>query len=390
MSASGATLTARRSQGATRDRERSWLPGLAVALGLLLLAFPTFPVIAFGLWWNSNTVSHNFIHRTFCRNRLAHSIFSTYLTLLLGYPHSIWEARHLAHHGGRKAGVALTSLTGQMKLELALVLALWAGLAMFFTQFLIYVYLPGFVVGMILCRVHGRFEHIKGETVSHYGTIYNFLFLNDGYHAEHHLRPNLHWTELPGTRDVNANGSRWPAVLRWIEDLHRVLRDRLSVSSHLCRLERIVLHSSFLQKFVLARHEQAFRKLLGHLPANASRIGIVGGGLFPRTALVMRRLLPRLQLVLIDCSAANLATASRILGDGIETRHEMFDAQTATDGPDCIDALIIPLALVGDRKTLYARPPAASVFVHDWIWNRRGKSAIVSFFLLKRINLVTK
>jgi hypothetical protein len=27
--------------------------------------------------------------------------------------------------------------------------------------------------------------------------------------------------------------------------------------------------------------------------------------------------------------------------------------------------------------------------VHDWLWHRRGTSAIVSIFLLKRLNLVT-
>ena len=34
---------------------------LAVAHGLLVLALPVLPVIALGVWWNSNTISHNFI-----------------------------------------------------------------------------------------------------------------------------------------------------------------------------------------------------------------------------------------------------------------------------------------------------------------------------------------
>ena len=42
----------------------------------------------------------------------------------------------------------------------------------------------------------------------------------------------------------------------------------------------------------------------------------------------------------------------------------------------------------GDRRAIYARPPAPIVLVHDWIWRRRGESRIVSLALLKRINLV--
>src|SRR5712691_7016852 len=43
--------------------------GLAVVHGLLLLVAPFAPVIALGLWWNSNTISHNFIHKPFFRSR---------------------------------------------------------------------------------------------------------------------------------------------------------------------------------------------------------------------------------------------------------------------------------------------------------------------------------
>lgn len=380
MSASGATLTARRSQDAIRDRAWPLLPGLAVAHGLVLLAFPTLPVIAVGLWWNSNTISHNFIHRSFFRSRFARSIFSIYLTLLLGYPQSIWEARHLAHHGGRTQHIALSKLSLQMRLELMAVISLWLGLGIYSLQFLLYVYLPGFLLGMLLCKIHGYYEHVTGGTLSYYGSIYNFVFLNDGYHVEHHARPNVHWSELSGLRDKNAPESKFPAVLRWIERL-------MSVSEHLCRLERIVLHSPLLQGFVLSRHERAFKRLLHQLPFTPSTIGIVGGGLYPRTALVMQRLLPESKLVLIDCSLNNLATARQFLGDGIETRHQLFGAQSTPDG---VDALIIPLALVGERKTLYTRPPVPAVFVHDWIWNQRGRSAVVSLFLLKRLNLVLK
>src|SRR5262249_44575255 len=42
-----------------------FLVALAAAHALVLLAVPVMPVIALGVWWNSNTISHNFIHRPF-------------------------------------------------------------------------------------------------------------------------------------------------------------------------------------------------------------------------------------------------------------------------------------------------------------------------------------
>jgi len=57
---------------------------------------------------------------------------------------------------------------------------------------------------------------------------------------------------------------------------------------------------------------------------------------------------------------------------------------------DGCDLLIVPLAFDGDRPAIYARPPAAAVIVHDWIWRRRGVGCVVSIALLKRINLVRR
>src|SRR4030095_23697 len=81
---------------------------------------------------------------------------------------------------------------------------------------------------------------------------------------------------------------------------------------NLCALERLVLRSPALQRFVLERHERAFRILLSELPA-VSSVGIVGGGLFPRTALILRRLYPEARVVMIDQSEGNLAIAREFL-----------------------------------------------------------------------------
>jgi len=49
---------------------------------------------------------------------------------------------------------------------------------------------------------------------------------------------------------------------------------------------------------------------------------------------------------------------------------------------------VIPLSFKGRRETIYRNPPAPAILIHDWIWAKRGKSAVVSLLLLKRLNLV--
>src|SRR5712691_890791 len=99
---------------------------LAVAHAVLLFTIPTAPVIALGLWWNSNTISHNFIHRPFFRRRWANLLFSAYLSVLLGIPQSLWRDRHLAHHAGVKRRPRLSA---RLAFETALVVSLWVAIA---------------------------------------------------------------------------------------------------------------------------------------------------------------------------------------------------------------------------------------------------------------------
>src|SRR5438093_10600605 len=82
----------------------------AGAHGLVLLLWPSMLLIALGLWWCANTVSHNFIHLPFFRSRSANSAFSVYLSLLLGLPQTFWRQRHLAHHAEHKCSLRMTSL----------------------------------------------------------------------------------------------------------------------------------------------------------------------------------------------------------------------------------------------------------------------------------------
>jgi fatty acid desaturase len=345
---------------------------LAIAQACVLAIVPSVPFIAVGLWWNANTVSHNFIHRPFFRSRGANAAFSAFLSVVLGVPQRLWRARHLAHHAELAGGVARVRWTPAMFAETGLVIALWTTIVTAAPQFFLTVYVPGWAIGLGLCFLQGHFEHAQG-TVSHYGRLYNLLFFNDGYHAEHHARPGACWTDLPSSTPAGGSSSRWPAVLRWL--------DWFSLDS----LERLVLHSPILQHFVVSAHESAFARLLASLP-EIRRVAIVGGGLFPRTAIVLGRLLPRASLVVIDANPGHLALARTMIGERAEYRLEHWDArQTET-----ADLVVIPLAFQGDRRRLYERPPAAATIVHDWLWRPAGTSTRVSWLLCKRLNLVRR
>jgi len=344
---------------------------LAAAHGIVLATWPTPPIIAIGVWWTSNTIAHNFIHRPFFRTGVANRLFALYLTLLLGIPQSLWRDRHLAHHAAMRPRVRRSS---ELSVQVAAVLALWTTMAVRNAEFFAGTYVPGFFVGLLLCAVHGFYEHHHGTT-SHYGPVYNLLFFNDGYHVEHHARPGVHWSRLPEHRDAGARQSRWPALLRWLD------------ACGLNGLERLVLRSRVLQRFVIDVHARALRSVLTAAPKRIESIAIVGGGLFPRTAIVLRRLCPGARLTIIDASSANLDRARRLLDPaGVEFLHAWYSPAHPQD----FDLIVIPLSYVGDRAAVYADPPAAAVIVHDWIWRKRGTSRIVAVPLLKRVNLVCR
>jgi hypothetical protein len=327
------------------------------------------PVIAIGLWWNSNTISHNFIHLPFFRSSRWNRAYSIFLSLLLGFPQTVWRDRHLAHHSGHQSSLRFSP---DIALELGAVLALWGFLLYTVPGFFLFVYLPGYALGLCLCFLQGYFEHAEGTT-SHYGFLYNVSFFNDGYHVEHHRLPGEHWTRLPDYVRPGVRSSPWPAVLRWIEYIN------------IETLERIALQSVLLQKFLLRTHERALRHLLPAL-SNVRSVKVIGGGMFPRTAILLRRWIPDAAITIVDASAAHIDTAKSFLPSNVDSEVRLFDSAVSEDA----DLIVIPLSFIGDRGAIYRNPPSRQVLVHDWIWSRHGRSAIVSVLLLKRINLISK
>jgi hypothetical protein len=344
------------------------LIALSLVYAGLLLSMPSIPLIALGLWWTANTVAHNFIHTPFFRARSLNRVYSLYLSALMGFPQELWRERHLRHHRGADRPFQVTP---NVIVETIVVLSVWLLLALTIPRFFASVYLPGYLAGLSLCFLQGHFEH-AGGTTSHYGWLYNWLFFNDGYHVEHHRRPGVHWTRLPlEVRD--GRSSHWPPVLRWLDSLT------------LEYLERIALRSPRLQRYVLACHERAFRALLPAIPG-ARRITIVGGGLFPRTALILEKLRPEAYLTIVDAKRDHLTVAQSFLSGQVALREQFFDPRTDDGG----DLVVIPLSFIGNRQEVYGNPPAQAALVHDWMWNRRGSGVRVSWLLLKRLNLVMR
>ena len=365
--AHGATQVAARLER-TSDVAFVALPVLQAAA---LLAYPSIPLIAVGLWWTANTTAHNFIHRPFFSSGALNASFSLLFTAIMGVPQTLWRQRHLAHHADR---VWRCHVTPQLIVEFGLLATIWSMLALYAPGFLVAVYLPGWLCGLALCAVQGRYEHLHGAT-SHYGRIYNILCFNDGYHAEHHAFPGVHWTQLPERPSPQGGTSRWPPLLRWLELFN------------LNALERVVMRSAALQRIVLNRHRRAFAALLPHLPP-VRRIAIVGGGLFPRTALILRDLLPAAQIVVVDRNRANLDAARPWLGPDVEFECRVYPGSDELAAA-AYDLVVIPLAFDGNRNDVYAHPPTHTL-VHDWLWHRRATSCVVSLALLKRLNLVSR
>jgi fatty acid desaturase len=74
-------------------------------------------------------------------------------------------------------------------------------------KWVLFCYLPAFYLALALVNVQNYYEHYGAEpdaryadSVSYYGRFYNLITFNDGYHQEHHLRPQAHWSSMPMVR----------------------------------------------------------------------------------------------------------------------------------------------------------------------------------------------
>lgn len=399
-------LVVRRARPFLRHSARdAWLVGVAVIQSLASITFfvlaagggalsraAAIAIFGVGICWCSNTVSHNHLHNPLFSSRRNNRAFDLWLTLVLGVPQAIWKARHVWHHAGEPQQKRLP-LARSARLQIMMVAAGWLVFLVAAPRLFLLTYVPGYILGMGLCRVQGDMEHALDDRpergISHYGRLYNFFWFNDGHHAEHHQFPSEHWTRLPMRRhELTAPTSAFPPHVRFVGNLLR--RQNALKGVFLCALERLALASKLLQSFLLESHSRAIAPLLATLPTLPTHVTIVGGGLFPRSLLVLAELLPNTRFTVVDRSSDNVARALAHL------RLRSFDltrVQFCIAGFDpalhCRAGLLVaPLGFVGDPSSLGEAAQLTSVLRHDWVWGESaGLSRVVSWLLLKRVTL---
>jgi len=92
-------------------------------------------------------------------------------------------------------------------------------------RFMVY-FLPFYYFGHCLSYLNGYYLHYGGNPdlplawgVSSYHRLYNWLWFNNGYHAEHHYRPRVHWTQMKQLHEELAEKQR-AAKVRVIKPPH--------------------------------------------------------------------------------------------------------------------------------------------------------------------------
>jgi fatty acid desaturase len=209
-------------------------------------------IYSISISWNINSVSHNFIHNPYFRSPLLNRLFSLMESVTVGFGQVFYECIHMQHHKGNadrpdehgdtidwisiyKHGddgeaehplkytflsffredpkTVLKELKRKSPRE-----AFWGifELAAFVTTFVI--------LGILnwhycLSYLNGYYRHYGGNPdepiawgVSTYGRLYNWTWLYNGYHAEHHFRPKVHWTRMQTLHDQIVEQQRAAGV----------------------------------------------------------------------------------------------------------------------------------------------------------------------------------
>jgi fatty acid desaturase len=218
--------------------------GVSLALGLLC---------AFLMCTNFQCVAHNFLHNPFFTSPRLNAAFSVFNSLLVGGPQSLYRLHHLNHHRynndlpdpetgttwdvsstwrygkppDEEEGLLSYALLGYfrsnfgallseaqrrglgpaVRREFLAVLAMILALALVNPVGLTAFYLPVWLLGNIFAQAENYLEHHgatpgdrRADAVSCYGRLYNLVWFNNGYHQEHHYRPQAHWTRVPQVR----------------------------------------------------------------------------------------------------------------------------------------------------------------------------------------------
>ena len=235
----------------------------------LLQLFLLWPIAVLLFWYNGSVAAHNFLHTPWFKHDLLNTIYAALNSINIGVPLTLCRFHHLNHHAygndrpgedgrtgdhsstyafgrdGRHESVLSYCALGLFRggiaeaysavrrsnrwnafcRELAVCALGLAAYALLSWRYALFFHLPVFYVGSVLGIMNNYYQHFGAEpekhsanSVSYYGRFYNFLLCNEGYHQEHHLKPQMHWTRRPEVRQALGSAqhpvSSRPPLLR--------------------------------------------------------------------------------------------------------------------------------------------------------------------------------
>jgi fatty acid desaturase len=217
-------------------------------------------IYSFSISWNINGISHNFIHNRYFNSAFLNRIFSLLESVDCCFSQILYDYIHRRHHMGNSDKPGETGDTidwisiyrhghdghaenvwsftflsffreepieawKQIKrlnereavwaiVEVAMTAVFLTGISLLswwhnswtlsgLAHDFIWYFLPFWYFGHCLSYLNGYFEHFGGNPdvpiawgVSSYNWLYNIVWFNNGFHAEHHYRPRAHWTRM--------------------------------------------------------------------------------------------------------------------------------------------------------------------------------------------------
>jgi len=233
-------------------------------------------VYSFSISWNINGISHNFIHNRYFNSAFLNRIFSLLESVDCCFSQIMYDYIHRRHHMGnsdkpkegedtidwisiyrhgheghaenvwsftflsffredpkaawreikklndREAIWAIVEIASTALCMTGMAVLSWwsyswslAGV----THNYIWFFLPFWYFGHCLSYLNGYFEHFGGNPdvpiawgVSSYSKLYNLVWFNNGFHAEHHFRPRAHWTRMKMLHDQIEQDQRRKGV----------------------------------------------------------------------------------------------------------------------------------------------------------------------------------
>jgi len=212
--------------------------------GMLILGV----VYSVSISWNINGISHNFIHNPYFRSPLLNRLFSVMESVTCCFSQIYYDVVHMRHHKGnsdrqdehgdtvdwlsiyrhghegrpenpwsytflsffRDSPGAIAREVAKRgpaemrwgRVELAAVICTLSLATLLNWRYIIF-FLPFMYFGHCLSYLNGYYRHYGGNPdkpiawgVSSYDKLYNWIWFYNGYHAEHHFRPKVHWTRM--------------------------------------------------------------------------------------------------------------------------------------------------------------------------------------------------